>query len=367
MDKNYLPYFFLDNQCSLKMNDKNIHQKIDKMFNKYYHLFPDTNSLVLKKPSVRQDFIKTQINKHNYFLKFDLSKYFISINHQTLSTALLELLQNMSGKQANKKDYDILSKELLQHLKLSSIYPQRGLALGSPLSQLVSNLFLINFDLTIKQKFIRYADDYLIFFNKKQDIKIFVKNQLNPALESHKLKINVGKLVSGKFSNTKVDFLGFEYYRGFVSITLKKINKFKHKIIKICSIDKIKPIKAIIKQINYQLNGFAHYYKSANVVTLFQKLDGFIRNMLRKYLTKSYDNGNSSHRFVLSNDCVHTQYGLKSLVDIWHQFNHKKPLKTEKTNTSTQISNTMFLHHLANIDIRISAIENLLRKKLCNH
>jgi len=70
-----------------------------------------------------------------------------------------------------------------------------------------------------------------------------------------------------------VEFMGFRYYAGIFTIKEKKIKEFKDKIIKIIHLTKKKPEKAIIKLLNNKILGFAHYYKFAFCMKVFENLE----------------------------------------------------------------------------------------------
>jgi hypothetical protein len=52
--------------------------------------------------------------------------------------------------------------------------------------------------------------------------------------------------------------MGFKYYAGIFTISEKKIEEFKKRIIKITHLTKKKSYKAIVKLLNNKILGFGH-------------------------------------------------------------------------------------------------------------
>ena len=209
--------------------------------------------------------------------------------------------------------------------------------------------------LILKNKpFLRVQDDYLIFCkNKKEPLKI-LKEIIEPTLNHLDLKINIEKLKSGRFHQDELNFLGFCYKAGVFTIEKSRLEEFKNKIIKITHLTKKKPIEAIIKQLNNQLMGFAHYYKFSQCKQTFIDLDAFIRQRLRRYLCRNKDSQNKLGNLILTNQQLKS-LGLKSLIDIYQKYHSKKTLifkKSEKKKVKNeQIFNQLLTRKIPeNID-----------------
>jgi len=142
-------------------------------------------------------------------------------------------------------------------------------------------------DLKISRPFLRIQDDYLIFCKNKKEPEKILKEVIEPELEKLELKLNIDKLNSGKFHKNPVEFMGFIYYAEIFTISEKKIKEFKNRIIKITHLTKKKQCKAIIKLLNNKILGFGHYYKFAFCMKVFENLDAFIRQRLKRYIIKN--------------------------------------------------------------------------------
>jgi len=116
-------------------------------------------------------------------------------------------------------------------------------------------------------------------------------------------------------NQNSVEFMGFRYYAGVFTISEKKIEEFKKKIIKLTYLTKKKPEKAVIKSLNNQILGFGHYYKFANCKRIYEELDAFIRMRLRRYLSRNKNSKNREGNLLLTNSILKNM-GLKSLFGI---------------------------------------------------
>ena len=195
----------------------------------------------------------------------------------------------------------------------------------------MAGLYLLPLDLKIQRPFLRIQNDYLIFCKNKKEPEKILKQIIEPVLERLKLKINIKKLNSGKFHQNPIEFMGFKYYAGVFTISNKKIEEFKNRIIKITHLTNKKSKKTIIKLLNNKLLGFGHYYKFAHCKQDFEKLDAFIRQRLRRYLIKNKDQKQKINNLLLTNQQL-KNLGLKSLVSIYKKYTRGKRHIFKKTN-----------------------------------
>lgn len=141
--------------------------------------------------------VRSNINKYNYFIKIDIKHYFESINQDILIRHLKKLV-----------DYEIVKKVegVLNEDKRK--YNKDGLIVGSPLSNILSNIYLINFDIYFSEldgvKYYRFADDILILSNEKIDIE-----DIERRLSEHNLKLNEEKTLTGSYGDSFL-YLGEE-------------------------------------------------------------------------------------------------------------------------------------------------------------
>ena len=175
-----------------------------------------------------------KVSKNNtktcYVLKCDIRKFFASIDQKKLSKIL-------------KRHITDKNMLWLLHQIIYSFDPDRsakGMPLGNLTSQLLTNVYMHEFDMFVKQGlrikyYIRYADDF-VFLSDSRDflvglipqIRNFLENNLK--LELHPKKVYIKTVASG------VDFLGwihFSHHRKIRNVTKYRIlRKLEEKFFK---------------------------------------------------------------------------------------------------------------------------------------
>lgn len=108
-------------------------------------------------------------------------------------------------------------------------------------------------------------------------------------LTSVELRPKLSKVKQGRFSNGVLDFCGYRFAGGYVTISPHKITEFKTSVRILCVSAKGKLAKVdgwsertFIKKLNQKINGFGHYYKYGHVAGIYAKLDGHIRSCIRQ-------------------------------------------------------------------------------------
>lgn len=171
----------------------------------------------------RFDELFLKVSKNNaktcWVLKGDIRKFFASIDHEILISILKSYIPDQNT-------IWLLTKVINSF----DVGKDKGLPLGNLTSQLFANIYLNEFDQFVKHKikakfYIRYADDFIILSNSKDElekqvliIKDFLLSKLK--LEIHPNKIFIKTMSSG------VDFLGwinFPKYRVLRMTTKKRM------------------------------------------------------------------------------------------------------------------------------------------------
>lgn len=157
--------------------------------------------------------------KFNYYLKLDIHHYFESISHDKLFDLCKHLIA----------DKGLL--DLLRNL-IDSYGDKTGIPIGNLTSQYFGNLYLSQLDHYIKNNlrikgYCRYMDDFVCFFNDKQElknkfklIKEFIYNKLS--LELNEEQINNCKC--------GIPFLGYRVFFDNIRLSLKSKRRFARKI-----------------------------------------------------------------------------------------------------------------------------------------
>ncbi len=152
--------------------------------------------------------------KDLYCLKTDISKFYPSVDN--------EIMINLIKKKVKCKDTLELLEEIINSIE--------GLPIGNYISQHLGNLYLTYLDHKMKEKYkckwyFRYCDDIVILSEDKKYLHE-VKEHLFEMIAELKLKINPCYQVF-KIQERPIDFLGFQFFRGYVLLRKKIARNFK--------------------------------------------------------------------------------------------------------------------------------------------
>lgn len=149
-------------------------------------------------------------------IKFDIKKYFDSIDHSILLKAVRDRIFNDDVFAIIKKIVESFDREM-----------DRSIPLGNVTSQVFANIYLDSFDKFVKgvlgvRFYVRYNDDFVILVSKLK-VDFFVKEILT-FMQSLKLYIPKEKIETRKIAHG-VYFLGFKIFKDFVLVRNSTKNK----------------------------------------------------------------------------------------------------------------------------------------------
>jgi len=158
------------------------------------------------------------VENTQYCLKFDVRKFYPSIDHDILKTILCKKI----------KDPDVL--RLLSEI----IDSAAGVPIGNYLSQYFGNLYLAYFDHWMKEEkqckyYFRYCDDVVVLHGDKgflHRLLIDAHEYLDAHLKLH-MKSNYQIFPVDKRG---IDFLGYRFFHNYVLLRKSIVQRFKVKI-----------------------------------------------------------------------------------------------------------------------------------------
>lgn len=171
--------------------------------------------------------------KNYYILKFDISKFFASIDQEILK-------EKIKKKIKDKDALDIVFKIIDSE--------EQGLGIGSMTSQCLAIFYLNDLDHFIKEKlkikyYIRYQDDGLIFHESKEYIKFCFK-EIKEFLDKEHLKLNNKSRIYRNTNN--FIFLGRNLKGKYAKYrNIKRKIKYRKKLYEIEKIDLIGYINTV--------------------------------------------------------------------------------------------------------------------------
>lgn len=226
---------------------------------------------------------------YKYTIDLDLEKYFDTVNHS-------RLIQILSNTIKDGRVISLIHKYLNAGVVVKHKFEEttKGVPQGGPLSPLLSNIYLNEFDKEMERRgnrCIRYADDCVLLFKSKRSA-LRVRETVTRYLED-RLYVKVNQEKTTVAYITEIKFLGFGFYiekGGNVRITVHKKSKEKMKK-RIREITKRnRPISS--KQLSYELKlyikGWVNYYKIADMKVYLKNMDRWIRRRIRMIYWKRW-------------------------------------------------------------------------------
>lgn len=181
---------------------------------------------------------------------------------------------------------------------------------GGPLSPLLSNVMLNELDKELERRghrFVRYADDCMIFCKSRKSAERTLSNILQFIEEKLFLKVNRKKTKVSHISRVK--YLGYTFYRHQgkcrFRVHPKSVGKMKERIREIT--DRHKGISNEKREEMYQqfVRGWVEYYKLADMKSLLKETDQWARRRIRAVYWKQWKKPRTRYRMLRALKCEH--------------------------------------------------------------
>jgi RNA-directed DNA polymerase len=225
---------------------------------------------------------------YTYVVDMDLEKFFDTVNQ----SKMIELLSRTI------KDGRVVSL-IHKYLKSGAVNrgkfeeTELGLVQGGNISPLCSNIMLNELDQELERRgirFVRYADDMLLFAKTKRSAQRMLEHIL-PYIEGKlQLKVNREKTVVAYIG--KVKFLGYGFYPSNDGIKLrihaKSISKMKARIKEITARSNGLGYDLLKLKLKQFIAGWLNYFKLADMKNLLKATDQWLRRRIRMYIWKRW-------------------------------------------------------------------------------
>lgn len=233
---------------------------------------------------------------YKYVVDLDLAKYFDTVNHDLL-------MHLVSKKVKDKRVLKLIRAYLNAGVMIGGMIGQteEGVPQGGPLSPLLSNIMLDEFDKELEKRghrFCRYADDCNIFVKTKkagERVMLSVVRFLELRL---KLKVNREKSAVAGAAYRK--FLGFSFYLtkdgARIRVHPKSYARLKAKIKGITGRSNAKSSRVRIDGLNKAIHGWINYFRIADMKKQLKELDEGMRRRLRMCYWKQWKKISAKHR-----------------------------------------------------------------------
>jgi RNA-directed DNA polymerase len=208
-----------------------------------------------------------------YVVETDIRNFFDNIRHRPL-------LVQMTRVEPRMRTCRLLRDAMSMS---AGLFPARkGIAQGSPLSPLLANISLMEFDRMIcspSTRMVRYADDLVVLCQTQSEAdrayQHIAKELSKIGLEMHPDKTRIVDSRRESFS-----FVGFEIHPDRIVPSSSNVSELKSSILGWCNPNLEENWPTRIERINGLLRSFAWYYHQTDSGRLFMGLDQFAREQL---------------------------------------------------------------------------------------
>ena len=222
-----------------------------------------------------------------YVVDMDLEKFFDNVCQSKLIEVLSRTIKDgrvisLIHKYMNA---GVVSKGLFEKTEV-------GVPQGGPLSPLLSNIMLNELDKELERRghrFVRYADDCMIFCKSRKSAERTLRNILPYIEEKLFLKANREKTCVAYIS--KVKYLGYSFYRhkGFrFRVHPKSVKKMKKKLRELTDRSNAWSNENRILKLKQFIKGWVNYFKLADMKQLLKETDKWLRHRIRAIYWKQW-------------------------------------------------------------------------------
>ena len=222
-----------------------------------------------------------------YVVDMDLEKFFDNVCQSKLIEVMSKTIKDgrvisLIHKYMNA---GVVSKGLFEKTEV-------GVPQGGPLSPLLSNIMLNELDKELERRghrFVRYADDCMIFCKSRKSAERTLRNIL-PYIEGKLfLKVNREKTCAAHIS--KVKYLGYTFYnhKGFrFRVHQKSVEKMKKKLRELTDRSNAWSNEKRILKLKQFIKGWVNYFKLADMKQLLRETDKWLRHRIRAIYWKQW-------------------------------------------------------------------------------
>ncbi len=272
------------------VTDRLLQQAVLQVINaKFEFEFSDYSFGFRPNKSLHQAVLKAQgyINDgFQHIVNIDLKSFFDEVDHCYLLQLLYRKIKCLQTMRLIRK---WLRSPILIDGKLTK--RRKGVPQGSPLSPLLSNIMLHELDRELEKLgfiFVRYADDFSIYFKTKSTAKS-VGNKIFKFLKC-KLKLPINREKSSICRPVNFTILGFDFVPTYkkgergkyqLVVSRKSWAKFNQKLKQITKKTTPMSFDQRIGKLNEIQRGWINNFRMASIYNKLVEIDGWLRNRLR--------------------------------------------------------------------------------------
>jgi group II intron reverse transcriptase/maturase len=272
--------------------DRVVQQAIARVLTSMYDKQFSDNSYGFRPRRSAHDAIRKCQNNvdegYKYVVDMDLEKYFDTVNQS-------KLIEVLSRTIKDGRVISLIHKYLRAGVIVRNSFEETeiGVPQGGPLSPILSNIMLNELDKELERRghrFVRYADDMMIFCKSRRSAERTLNNIL-PFIEG-KLFLRVNKKKTVVDYVGKAKFLGFAFYQNKgktrVRIHPKSVAKMRSKVREITSRSNGMGNEFRATKLRRYIMGWVNYFKLADMKMLLLQTDAWMRRRIRMVYWKQW-------------------------------------------------------------------------------
>ena len=225
-----------------------------------------------------------------WVVDLDLEKFFDRVNHDKL---MAKIAERVGDKRMLKLIRAFLTAGVLEEGLVNPV--DEGTPQGGPLSPLLSNIVLDEFDRELERRglrFARYADDSNIYVRSKRAGERVMESITRFIAMKLKLRVNQQKSMVARPWARK--FLGFSFTNAGIPkrrIAPKAVDRFKERARELTSRTRGVSIERMADDLSRYLRGWIGYFGKCETPSVLEGLERWIRRRLRSVIWKQWKRG----------------------------------------------------------------------------
>ena len=229
---------------------------------------------------------------YRWVVDLDLEKFFDRVNHDKL---MAKIAERVSDKRLLKLIRAFLRAGVMEGGLVSPL--DEGTPQGGPLSPLLSNIMLDEFDRELERRglrFARYADDCNVYVRSRRAGERAMESTTRFITAKLKLKGNQQKSAVARPWERK--FLGFSFTNAGIPkrrIAPKAVDRFKGRVRELTRRTRGVSTERMAQELSRYLRGWIGYFGKCETPSVLEDLERWFRRRLRSAIWKQWKRGSA--------------------------------------------------------------------------